>query len=465
MTLSRPHTRPGPRAATSCGRGHDPRTPRGGPRRPLPPRARAGQGRHGHRVPGGGPAPPPQGGGGRCLSPEPLPLSSAPSASWQNPHHRQPAAPAHPPAPRLGAGGGDGLLRDALRGRRDLRDRLTAARSSCPIEDAVRIASLVAAAPDYAHRQGVIHRDIKPENIPLHDGSALVADFGMASLAASSTGGGRMTETGMSLGTPHYMSPEQAMGEREITARSDVYALGVMTYEMLTGDPPFTGSTAQAIVARVMTEDARPITLRSGRPSCRHVEAAGAHRAREAASPTAFARRRRSSPSGAGAAGRHDALPALGAGGRAAARRLAPALLPWVLCVAAGAAAVWGWSRRATGAVEEGAVVASTIVRPDLGAAGLTWAWLRSASAARRSRSPDGGVLAYVAQRGGDGTQLFLRPMDRGDTVIALPGTEGRAARSSRRTGPGSAYQARDQLSKVRVGASAARRIPIGERQ
>jgi serine/threonine-protein kinase len=104
----------------------------------------------------------------------------------------------------------------------------------------------------------VVHRDIKPENILLHDGQALVADFGIA-LAASKASGARMTETGMSLGTPHYMSPEQAMGEREITARSDVYALGAVLYEMLTGDPPFTGSTAQAIVARVVTESPRPL--------------------------------------------------------------------------------------------------------------------------------------------------------------------------------------------------------------
>jgi len=139
-----------------------------------------------------------------------------------------------------------------------LRDRLSREKQ-LPVAEALRIATEVASALDYAHRHGVVHRDIKPENILLHDGSALVADFGIA-LAASKSGGSRMTETGMSLGTPHYMSPEQAMGEREITGRSDIYALGVVTYEMLTGDPPFTGSTAQAIVARVMTEPPRSLT-------------------------------------------------------------------------------------------------------------------------------------------------------------------------------------------------------------
>ena len=119
-------------------------------------------------------------------------------------------------------------------------------------------------ALDYAHRHGVIHRDIKPENILLHDGRALVADFGIA-LAVASAGGTRMTETGMSLGTPHYMSPEQAMGEREITARSDVYALGCVTYEMLVGEPPFNGPTAQAIIAKVMTTE--PASLTSQRKS------------------------------------------------------------------------------------------------------------------------------------------------------------------------------------------------------
>jgi len=141
-----------------------------------------------------------------------------------------------------------------------LRDRLRREKQ-LPVEDAVRIAHEVADALDYAHRQGVIHRDIKPENILLHDGRALVADFGIALAAARSDGGTRMTETGMSLGTPHYMAPEQAMGEREITSRADVYALGCVLYEMLMGEPPFTGPTAQAIIAKVMTEAPHGLTL------------------------------------------------------------------------------------------------------------------------------------------------------------------------------------------------------------
>ena len=150
-----------------------------------------------------------------------------------------------------------------------LRDRLVREKQ-LPIADAIRIATEVAGALDYAHRHGVIHRDIKPENILLHDGAALVADFGIA-LAASKAGGERMTETGMSLGTPQYMSPEQAMGEREITARSDIYALGAMTYEMLAGEPPFTGPTAQAIVAKIVATEPEPLTaLRKTVPP--HVE-------------------------------------------------------------------------------------------------------------------------------------------------------------------------------------------------
>jgi Tol biopolymer transport system component/tRNA A-37 threonylcarbamoyl transferase component Bud32 len=136
-----------------------------------------------------------------------------------------------------------------------LRDRLNREKQ-LSIPESVRIVTQVAQALDYAHRHGVIHRDIKPENILLHDGSALVADFGIA-LAATSAGT-RMTETGMSLGTPSYMSPEQAMGERALDARTDVYALGCVLYELLVGEPPFVGPTAQAIVTKVVTERPTP---------------------------------------------------------------------------------------------------------------------------------------------------------------------------------------------------------------
>jgi len=153
----------------------------------------------------------------------------------------------------------------------NLRNRLSREKQ-LPIEEALDIAKAVAGALDYAHRHGIIHRDIKPENILLHDGQALVADFGVA-LAMRAAGGGRLTETGMSVGTPHYMSPEQAAGERDVTLRSDVYALGAVLYEMLVGEPPFTGPTAQAIVAKVVTEKPQRIFPRRDTvPS--HVEAA-----------------------------------------------------------------------------------------------------------------------------------------------------------------------------------------------
>jgi hypothetical protein len=126
------------------------------------------------------------------------------------------------------------------------------------VDEAVRIAREVADALDYAHRHGVIHRDIKPENILLHDGRAMVMDFGIA-LAVSAAAGGRMTETGLSLGTPHYMSPEQATADKTLTARSDVYSLGSVLYEMLAGDPPHTGASAQQIIMKIIAEPVQPV--------------------------------------------------------------------------------------------------------------------------------------------------------------------------------------------------------------
>ena len=130
------------------------------------------------------------------------------------------------------------------------------------IPEAVRVATETADALDYAHRHGVVHRDIKPENILLHDGHVVVADFGIA-LAVEQAGGQRMTQTGLSLGTPQYMSPEQATGDRVIDARSDIYSMGAVLYEMLTAEPPHTGPNVQAIIAKLLTE--RPRSIRAAR--------------------------------------------------------------------------------------------------------------------------------------------------------------------------------------------------------
>lgn len=144
-----------------------------------------------------------------------------------------------------------------------LRSRLDRERQ-LPIDEALRISIGIANALEYAHAHGVIHRDLKPENILLQAGQPVIADFGIA-LAVSKAGGNRITQTGVSLGTPSYMSPEQATGDRVIDARSDIYSLGAMTYEMLTGEPPHTGSNSQALIARMLTEMPRPI--RATRPA------------------------------------------------------------------------------------------------------------------------------------------------------------------------------------------------------
>ena len=216
------------------------------------------------------------------------------------------------------------------------------------IAEAVKIATEVADALDYAHRHGVIHRDIKPENILLHDGRPMVADFGIA-LALSAAAGGRMTETGLSLGTPHYMSPEQATAEKEITGRSDVYSLASVLYEMLTGEPPHMGNSAQQIIMKIVTDTARPVTdLRKSVPA--HVAAAVAQ-ALEKLPADRFAS---AADFSAALAGRIET--------RVAARTTTPAAAagPWrTIAIAASVAAVgfaalaswtrWGGTARAGG--------------------------------------------------------------------------------------------------------------------
>jgi serine/threonine protein kinase/Tol biopolymer transport system component len=276
-----------------------------------------------------------------------------------------------------------------------LRQRLVREKQ-LPVDESIRIATSVAGALDYAHRHGVIHRDLKPENILLHDGQPLVADFGIA-LAVSNAGGTRITQTGLSLGTPHYMSPEQATGDRGVDPRTDIYALGAVTYEMLGGEPPHNGATAQAIIARLLTDEARPITsLRHTVPP--HVSDA-VHRALEKIPADRF------STAHEFADALHGKIPA----GTVAARRPSGNAEGWQRIAGAAAAlallslvvALWSWTRddppssqpRARFSIE---LPADARVNPTLVGTSVAF-------------SPDGSTLAYV---GGAETGLYLRRLE-----------------------------------------------------
>ncbi len=281
------------------------------------------------------------------------------------------------------------------------------------VDEAIEITRSVAAALDYAHRQSVIHRDIKPENILLHDGQAMVADFGIA-LALSHAGGARLTETGLSIGTPHYMSPEQAMGDRELDARSDVYSLGAMLYEMLAGDPPYTGSTAQAIVAKVITEKAPPVTVhRDTVPP--HV-AAAIHKALAKLPADRF----HTAHEFADALGnRAFTLPRVESAERPGKRQslwnplsIASSALAALLLVVA----VLGLMRPEA----PQRVTRFALVLEDAQALYFTG----QGNPPRLAVSPDGSELVYVGWGEGRGRRLWHRPFDQLD-ARPLPGTEG----------------------------------------
>ena len=173
-----------------------------------------------------------------------------------------------------------------------LRDKLDR-ETQLGVDEAVRIATDVADALDYAHRHGVIHRDIKPENILLHDGRPMVADFGIA-LAVSAAAGGRMTETGLSLGTPHYMSPEQATAEKEINgAQPTSTRSACVLYEMLAGEPPHTGASAQQIIMKIIAEPAAAGDEAAGSP-CRRTSRRRSRRRSRSCRPIGSRARRRS---------------------------------------------------------------------------------------------------------------------------------------------------------------------------
>jgi len=322
-----------------------------------------------------------------------------------------------------------------------------------PIEDAVRITREVAGALDYAHRHGVIHRDIKPENILLHEGQALIADFGIA-LAVRTAGGLRMTQTGMSLGTPEYMSPEQALGERTVTAKSDIYALGCVLYEMLTGEPPFTGATVQAIVAKVMHE--RPVPP----SSIRDTVPAGV----EAAVLTALAKLPADRWSSAAqfaealegdqrASGPRAASGTAGGTGVAPHRRRDSLVVGLgIALVAATAFGAWQW--RAAHRTLPDLVLRVPIEMPRYASSGMP---IGSGVAISRT----GGMIAYIAgSSGGAGQQLFLRAADD-VRPRALAGTETAQSLWFSPDGKWLGYWVSDTLQKVPVDGGSP--IPLAE--
>jgi len=316
------------------------------------------------------------------------------------------------------------------------------------VEEAVRIAREVADALAYAHGHGVVHRDIKPENILLHGGHAQVADFGIALAVSRSEGGTRMTETGMSLGTPHYMAPEQAMGEREITPKADIYALGCVLYEMLCGEPPFMGPTAQAIIARVMTEQPRSITMQR-RTVPPHIEAA-VSTALEKLPADRFA-----SAAEFGAALTESGAPGYrGTAARTQASATArPPVRPYARLIVAALALL------AAGALVGAKLLApAAVVRP----VRLSITLPGEAPPIAVRLSPDGSTLAYIAGRG-DRLAVYTRRLDDLD-AHQVSGTEDASTVSFSPDGQWIAFVVGNQARKVPVGGGSAVAIPVGER-
>jgi serine/threonine-protein kinase len=297
-----------------------------------------------------------------------------------------------------------------------LRDKLNR-ETQLSVEEAVRITTEVADALDYAHRHGVIHRDIKPENILLHDGRPMVADFGIA-LALSAAAGGRMTETGMSLGTPHYMSPEQATADKEITGRSDIYSLASVLYEMLTGNPPHTGSSAQQIIMKIVAEEAAPVTqLRKSVPPN---VAAAVGKALEKVPADRFASAKDFADALTNPAYRTASETSSGALTVRPSTRLTSVLA--AVAILALALAAWGWLRPVrSAAVSETRRV--DLVLPDSAPIEFVGEATIGVGQTALASSPDGRSLVYVAG-GAARPRLYVRPLDRFEAT-PLAGTEG----------------------------------------
>jgi serine/threonine-protein kinase len=295
------------------------------------------------------------------------------------------------------------------------------------VDEALAITKQVAGALEYAHQHGVIHRDLKPENILLHEGEAMLADFGIA-LAVKEAGGDRLTETGLSLGTPQYMSPEQATGDRQLDARSDVYSLGAVLYEMLAGEPPHTGTTVQAVIAKLMTE--RPTRLRT----LRNTVPEGIDNAVARALAKVPADRY------AGAAEFAAALERPEASRRIPSRQVA-VLLGTLLLLGLGAAATWLFRRHP----------------PTLPVAQRQLTY--SGHASQPAISPDGRRVAYVTSN----RSLVVQPLEGGDPITLVP--PARFLFAPRWTGDGTAIlfkMFRDTIVDGRIKLAATWMVPSG---
>jgi serine/threonine-protein kinase len=345
--------------------------------------------------------------------------------------------------PLFDSGTADGLLfyvMPFVEGE-SLRVRLQRERQ-LPVDEAIRIASTIAGALAYAHRHGVVHRDLKPENVLLHDSQPLVADFGIA-LAVHNAAGTRITQTGVSLGTPQYMSPEQATGDRVIDARSDLYSLGVILYEMLTGEPPHTGPTSQAILARVVTET--PRRVREARPNVPpHVEACVA-RALEKLPADRFASASEFSEALVGKAAFREPDP--GTRRREGHQTWRRHLITVATHGAAATAAVWfAWMLAGSRAP-----LPSTARFPLNLQSGER---ISSGIGNTLAVSPDGRFVAYSATREASIAKLYVRRIDDLQ-AREVPGTEGGYQPVFSPDGEWIAFVAGEFVKKVRVSGGA----------
>ena len=315
------------------------------------------------------------------------------------------------------------------------------------VDDSLAITQKVAGALDYAHEHGVVHRDIKPGNILLSEqGEPLVADFGIA-LAVAEAGGGRITETGLSLGTPHYMSPEQATGDRDVDARSDLYALGCVLYEMLAGEPPFSAASAQAILSKILTMDAPRVTMARRtvppnvgaaiRKSLEKLPAdrfASAAELRAALADESFTYEPRSTMA-------VSAAPAAGALPVGPARQWHKN--PWLAAsVLLAALAAWGWLRPAP--LPDPAIPTRAEVTGLLLDAGLV--------GRRLAISPDGRwiVAGHRDRDFGPTGDLYIRSADAPAWRV-LPNTEGATDPSFSPDGQAVAFAVRGEIKKVPI--------------